>query len=85
MSSIAITGLLHHKTVLSLKSRENIINAKLLRGLLNIRNKINLNTLIKSIYKVFYPTLNVLYLSYIECGIKNRIPARKEHCDIHRP
>lgn len=60
MSSIAITGLLHHKTVLSLKSRENIINAKLLRGLLNIRNKINLNTLIKSIYKVFYPTLNVI-------------------------
>jgi hypothetical protein len=36
---------------LSLESGKNITNAKLLRGLINMRDKINLSTLIKSIDK----------------------------------
>jgi len=36
---------------LSLASGKNITNAKLLRGLIKMRNKINLSTLIKSIDK----------------------------------
>ena len=36
---------------LSLESGKNITNAKLLRGLIKMRNKINISTLIKSIDK----------------------------------